>query len=132
MIKMVLFDLGGVIVSIANDKYYSYLSKISGLSKKEVELRIKEDTIPFERGEITLREFRQIVADDLGIKRRQVLWRTYFRRISSLNRGTVDIARKLKKNYKISFLSNVDRSRYESGVKSVLKEIIPMFAYTLV
>lgn len=129
MIKLILFDLGGVVVDLPNHKYYEYLSKVSGISASEVKIRIKVDSLPLERGEISLKSFIDDVAKDLGIKKRQVLWLQNFKERGFLNKDVTAIARKLKKNYKIAFISNIDRERYMYGVKHQMKSILPLFDY---
>lgn len=130
MIKMILFDLGGVVIDIPNEKYYSYLSKVGAIPVKEAELRLEPSVVAFERGDMDINKFNHIVADDMGIKRNQVLWLSHFKQIAKLNRETAQIIHRLKKNYKISFLSNVDKYRYEYGIQSILKGLMPFFSYT--
>lgn len=129
MIKLILFDLGGVIVDLPNKKYYEYLSKVSGISPTEIKIRIKEDSIPIERGEISLKRFIDDVAKDLGIKKNQVMWLENFKERGVLNKDVAAIVRRLKKNYNIAFISNIDRERYRYGTEHQFKSLLPLFDY---
>ncbi|MDE1834710.1 MAG: HAD family phosphatase [Candidatus Micrarchaeota archaeon] len=129
MIKLVLFDLGGVVIDISNHEHYKYLAKTSGIPSREIALRMRMENVAHERGDISYRKFMHDVADDLGIAPEQVLWMHYFKKFAKLNRRVVDIAKKLKKNYKLGFLSNVDSERYNYAIRRILKPILPVFDY---
>ncbi len=130
MIKLVLFDLGGVVVDMPNQRYYKYLAKISRIAASEVSMRIREDTTPLERGQITMDQFTRDVADDLGIKESKIRWVYYFTTLSHLNKEVAAIVKKLKKNYIIAFLSNIDKERYLYAKSHTLKSLMPIFDYT--
>ncbi len=129
MIKLILFDLGVVVVKIQNAPYYAYLSEVSGIPQKEVQFIVRSDTMQFERGSISFKQFINYVANDLGINKRNVSWMDYYKLMARLDNNTVEIISKLKWNYKVAFLSNVDAHRYHYSMKHFMKKIVPLFDY---
>ena len=114
MIKAIIFDIGGVIVDFSNDEdYYPYLSKVSGASVKRIK-KIVEGRLwwKLDKDEICQKEFDRIVARKLGIEEKQVHWYEGYRKTGRLDKKVIRDVRKLSKNYKVAYLSNVDLSRY--------------------
>lgn len=128
-LKLVMFDIGGVVVDVANTVYFNYLSEVSGVPPAEVERRLIIDAAPFEKGYISPKRFTEEFAEDLGISEGKVLWAEYFRRIATLNSGTVSIIKRLKRNYRIAYLSNVDVVRYGYVRKHVMNGVLRLFNY---
>lgn len=114
MIRFVIFDVGGVIVKYDLMKnHYPLLAKKAHLSKEEVKKRIERRLLPmFDRGEISGKEFEKQVAKILGIREKDVCWRTNFEKFAKINPKTIATIRALaKRHYCVVFFSNVDRIR---------------------
>ena len=70
MIKVVIFDIGGVIVDFMNEYYYyPYLSKVSGVGVRRVKQIIENSPLwsSLDKDEITQREFDERIARELKI-----------------------------------------------------------------
>ncbi|MDE1854838.1 MAG: HAD family phosphatase [Candidatus Micrarchaeota archaeon] len=130
MIKCILFDLGGVIIDYTDDRYfYPYLARVSGVPVKKVWHTIQNRMeARLDTGQINLRDFNRAVANRLGIKPSQVKWYEMHRDNSRINRGTMGVVRRLHKRYSVSYLSNVDRSRYEWSTK-LLRPYLKFFEH---
>ena len=128
-IKLILFDIGGVVVDVANTVYFNYLSEISGVPPAEVERILVIDASPFERGAISPKTFTKTLAEDLGLEEKEIKWGEYFKNLVRLNEGTVSIIRRLRKHYSIAYLSNVDVVRYNYVRNHVMKGVIHLFSY---
>ncbi len=124
-----MFDIGGVVIDVANTVYFNYLSEVSGVPPAEVERRLIMDAAPFEKGYISPKRFTKEFAQDLGISEGKIQWADYFKRIATLNSGTVSIIRRLRKNYRIAYLSNVDIVRYNYVRKHVMNDVMDLFDY---
>jgi len=119
MIKTVIFDIGGVIVDFSNDDdYYPYLSKVSGASVRRIK-KVIEGRLwwKIDKDEICQKEFDRIVSRKLGIEEKQVLWYESYRRAGKVDGKVIRVVRRLSKNYKMAYLSNVDLSRYSYTLK---------------
>lgn len=131
MIKCILFDIGGVIIDFYNnDDYYPYLSRISGVPLEKV-TRIVDTNIRvgLDKGEMSQKDFDRKVAEQLGIKEKDVGWYPIYVRKARLDKGTIGIAKRLHKNYSLAYLSNTDRSRYLFTVKKLLKKYLYLFNF---
>ncbi len=132
MIKLVLFDLGGVIIKVPDDENYKRLGKISGTSPAYAERVVKEEAEPFESGKITLKEFEKRVAGILGIKPSEVRWLQFFKKTAKPDNAMVELVTELKRNYTVAYLSNADRWRYEHVRNHVIRGFADLFDYKFV
>lgn len=68
MINTIFFDIGGVLLNIHPDRTIKYLSNITNLSEKEIEVAFPEEAHhKYERGEISGLEFYEAVKNELPI-----------------------------------------------------------------
>ncbi len=120
MIKAVIFDLGGVVINFNNSPYYKYLSKESGLSLEIVRHTIDDITLPdFEKGRLTLKQFKKNTAKKLGIKQDKIKWLEFYKETVKFNYDVLELLKELHKEYITGYLSNVDISRYLYTVKII-------------
>lgn len=131
MIKLVLFDLGGVIIDFTNDEhYYPYLAKASKAGVKRVRRLLKATTLweKLDKDEITQQEFDRKISKELRIREKDVKWYEMYKKEARVDKRVLAIAKKLSKNYKVGYLSNVDQSRY-TWTRGLLKSYSDIFAY---
>ena len=131
MIKLILFDLGGVVIDFTDgEHYYPYLSKVSGSSIKKVRGLIEAATVwaQLDKDEITLQEFNRKISKELKIPANEVKWYELYEKTARIDGKVMTIAKKLSKNYKVGYLSNVDKSRY-TWTRKLLKPYADVFAY---
>lgn len=129
MIKCIIFDLGGVVIDYTNDDdYYPYLSKTSGASirsiKKVIEGKLWAD---LDKDYITQKDFERVLAKKFKIEIKDVKWYFMYEKRARLYMGTINIVKRLQKNYTVAFLSNIDRSRYTYTEEKLLKPYIGLF-----
>ncbi|MHB1829777.1 MAG: HAD family hydrolase [Candidatus Micrarchaeaceae archaeon] len=132
MIKLILFDLGGVIIKIPDNENYDRLGKISGTSSANAECIVKEKAESFESGKITLSEFEKRIAKDLSIKPREVRWLQFFKEMAKPDNDMVKLVIELKRNYMVAYLSNADRWRYGHVKNHVISKFAGLFDYKFV
>ena len=111
MVRLIIFDIGGVIVDFWEDLYYSYLSGKTGIGKRRVKEVMEPLIIRSESGELKQSDLERMAARRLGIPRSHLEWNMAYRRLSKTNLEVVTIIKRLKKNYKVVMLSNIGRSR---------------------
>lgn len=125
MIKTILFDLGRVIVNIDKTGMLKELSKNSGKPVKFIEEYLA-DFSPivkeFGKGKITPKQFYEKTSKELNLNMGLNKFRDLWCDIFTLNEGVAGIIKKLKKNYRLVLLSNVDEWHW-AYVKSKFKVI---------
>lgn len=129
MIKCVLFDLGGVVVDFSDEDYYRYLAKQGKLTPEQVYKKLDPLYRRIFMGLIRIDFFEREVARILKIERSKVRWIEFYESHVKLNEKMMQLVRKLRKTYKVAFLSNVDYSRYDIAMSMLnLKEFDYHFA----
>jgi len=129
LIKLIIFDLGGVVLDVPSDIYVRYLSKASGLSESSIRQIVTEYSLVLESGNWGLKQFEQNVGKALGIGPAKVMWLTFFQKHAKLNEDVVKIAIDLSKIYKIAFLSNNESARFNYAEKRIMDKIMHVFSY---
>lgn len=126
-IKVVLFDLGNVLVDFDFNIAAKRISYFCGKSPKEiVELLVGSNiTGLFEENKISPADFFGHLKTMLGLKisytRFVPIWNEIFF-LSAKNRSVYSIANNLRNNYRIAILSNINALHYD-----YIKEHYPIF-----
>ncbi len=128
MVRVIIFDIDGVVNTYTPAGYRQYLADKSGLSfditKKLVQPYIDKLVL----NELTLDEFEYRVANELKIDKKDVRWIEYYKTFT-LNPDVEKIIEQLiKKGYKIAFFTNTDRSRYYLTIAHLSKFSDMIFA----
>ncbi len=110
--KVILFDLGGVVVDVNNDHYIDYISRVSGRSWHKAKETVYRYTRLMEKDGIGMRDFNRGVAMSLGMNRKDVKWLEFYKKHVGIIDNTVALIRKLKGKYRIACLSNIDHVKY--------------------
>lgn len=123
MIKLIIFDIGGVIDTFYESDYIAYITKKLDLNP----VRFSDTLIPLlgkmEVGKMTAKDAERILSNRFKISTRQLEWNETFKRLNHLNDDVVSLANALSKNYKIALLTNVSRSRQTIKMQSLLKKV---------
>jgi glucose-1-phosphatase len=110
MIKAIIFDFGNVICHFTNDILRQKIAKLSGKTVDEIKRLIYQDSDVlkrYESGEITSQDFYEELCQICGINipyqdLKTIYSKDKYTRVS----GTKELIEKLRKNYKVSLLSN--------------------------
>ncbi|NIA29193.1 MAG: HAD-IA family hydrolase [Actinobacteria bacterium] len=112
---MIFFDLGGVLVKVDVKKFYRNVALYTGQSVEHVVQTAKDffpDAEKFERGLITSNEFYDLVFREHYFKINYDQFRRAYVDIFNLKKDVFEIAQTLKRNYRISIISNTDVLHY--------------------
>ncbi|NOY58158.1 MAG: HAD family phosphatase [Calditrichaeota bacterium] len=112
---MIFFDLGGVLVNVHVKKFYRNVALYTGQSIEHV-VQTATDFFPdaekFERGLIASNEFYDLVFREHHFKINYDQFRQAYVNIFNLKKDVFEIAQALKRNYRISIISNTDVLHY--------------------
>ncbi len=115
MLKLAMFDIGGVLIAYKGSWYREYLSSISGMEEEEFHADVDAGITGMELGSLNLELFERKIADRLGIAAKEVDYVGFFEKNSSLNYELLDFIRGLHSRVKTAWLSNIDPYRYASA-----------------
>ena len=117
MIKLIIFDIGGVIEDFAEEDYISYICTKLGLDKKEFGDELLRMLPSAEEGRISTREMLQRVALIFGINIRKLEWAGSMGRLARINERVAALVNRLDARYRLILLTNVSKSRYMENVR---------------
>lgn len=114
MIKLIIFDLGGVITSSKIEKLDSYIASFLKISTPELKKIIKKYKDELSRGEINLLYVYSKVLEKLNRKdltAAEILkehFRIYRKILGKLNKPVLHLINKLKEKYQVVCLTNAE------------------------
>ncbi|MEM0154632.1 MAG: HAD family phosphatase [Methanothrix sp.] len=117
MIKLIIFDLGNVLLKYDDSQYYEYLSKKYGFQYEKVASIMERYNTKLYTGRMKNFEFLYSVSKSLHIPKDELEPEKYFIKKATVNRELVDFALNLKRKYMVVILTNVCISRYRSTKK---------------
>ena len=125
-IKVVFFDIGGVLLHIHPDKMISHISDITGLSYEKVRLSFPEKGHDiYEKGQMTNQEwfhtFKSALPGNADLKENE-FWEAWAMILGKESK-VIDILLELKKYYKVWLLSNTNPKHIQDELEN--KYIFP-------
>jgi len=126
-IKVILLDLGNVLVDFDYNLSAQRIARFCTRSPREITdfFLGSEVTVLFEEGKVSPEEFFAKVKEALDLKLSYAafvpIWDEIFF-LSAKNRGVYSLANRLKLNYRVALVSNIDILHYE-----YLKQRFPVF-----
>jgi HAD superfamily hydrolase (TIGR01509 family) len=115
MLKLAMFDIGGVLIAYKGSWYREYLSSVSGMGENEFHADIDAGITGMELGSMSLELFEKKIAERLGIATKEVDYVGFFEKNASLNYELLDFVRELHTRVKTAWLSNIDPYRYAAA-----------------
>jgi epoxide hydrolase-like predicted phosphatase len=117
MIKLLIFDLGNVLLRYDDSQYYEYVSKKYGFKYEKVASIMERYNTKLYTGRMKNSEFLRSVSKSLHIPIEKLEFEKYFIKKAKVNKKLTDSALSLKRKYKIVILTNIYMSRYRSTQK---------------
>ena len=115
--KLIIFDLGGVLINYNEYEYYAYLSSKTNIAPEKISHAFKSLLPRLESGKITMRSFEAMAAKAVGLPKTKLEWSYAFKRLASKNVKVEQLIKRLRKMYKVVLLTNNNRSRYEIAAR---------------
>lgn len=131
MIKVIIFDWGGVVSEEARfDKFYKRFGPEWNLDPEKMRKISRRQWLLARVNKIPSNEYWKGCAKDFGVKKD--IFRKEFLDYMGFNPATLELAKKLKKNYKLGLLSNqiedwLEEKIKEQGLNEVFDIIITSY-----
>ena len=117
MIKLIIFDIGDVIINFNDDEYISYITKKLHINAKDFTKCLGPLVVKMEYGAMRLKETEDTLAKRFNTSDSGLEWVKSYKKMAKLNRPVLELVNHLSKRYKIALLSNVGRARYIEGLQ---------------
>jgi len=113
-IKVVIFDLGGVVVKWSDDIAFRKAAKIAGVPFKKLKKAANNEITHIHKGMITETEFWRRVLRNSGAKKNLLkkvdkTWHKEYIKKSRLNSDVIKIAKRLHRKYRLGVISNLSK-----------------------
>jgi epoxide hydrolase-like predicted phosphatase len=111
MIKTIIFDIGGVIVTSYTNELLTYVSEKTGLEKEDILRLIEENESDLESGKINHVDFWKLIFKDKNLNLSdeilaKLFTEPYERTVKKGYPEMIELVKKLKKNYIVGCVSN--------------------------
>ncbi len=133
--SVIIFDLGNTLIKFDHGISAKRMANLFHLDSEEIRRLFFDSklTQAFERGQISPKDFHAGITERLGVKIPFRDFVSIWNDIFWIDEGSCAIARRLKKDYKLFLLSNINRLHYEYiaekfDILKIFDEIILSFA----
>lgn len=120
MIKAVIFDIGGVIVDFDKSLFLNKLAEHSPYSSKKLKKMIYDDSdidITYQKGFISSARYYYKLKDLCKLSMSMDEFAEAYGKIHKLRECTIELIKKLRKNYRLHLLSNTGEWNYTHDMK---------------
>jgi epoxide hydrolase-like predicted phosphatase len=111
-IKVILFDVGGVVIDFDDSIYISLLNRNLHISKEKIRKALLPLLRRGERGSLKSKDMLRILSKRLGVSIASLQWNETVKKYAHANKQVLSLMRSLKKHYRIALLSNITFSRF--------------------
>jgi epoxide hydrolase-like predicted phosphatase len=112
MIKLMIFDVGGVIDRFDESMYIGYISKKLHINPIEFKNALIPTLDRMEVGTGTLAEMEEKLSKRFKVSKARLEWGPAFEKLNGVNWDVVNLINRLSKYYRIVILTNISRSRH--------------------
>ncbi|MGI0100724.1 MAG: HAD family hydrolase [Candidatus Micrarchaeaceae archaeon] len=123
MIKLIIFDVGGVIDTFDEKYYVRYLSQKFGIDGKRFESALIPLLDKMEIGQLSLKEMKARLSKMFGMSISELEWESAFTKLNRVNKDVVKLMGRLFGKYTIAILTNVSRSRHLMKMEQYLGSV---------
>ncbi|MGD0728582.1 MAG: HAD family phosphatase [Candidatus Micrarchaeaceae archaeon] len=123
MIKLIIFDVGGVIDTFDEKYYIDYISKKVSVNPKEFRKVLIPLLDKMEIGKLELVDMERILSKKFNVSKEKLEWEKAFVKLNTINENIIKLIARLSKKYKIAILTNVSRSRHIMKMEGYLERV---------
>ena len=112
-IKLVMFDIGGVLIDFMESQYIDYLHRnfMPDVPTVELERFIMPLIVLMEYGTMDVPKLEQMVGKHFGVKKLDLHWVKAWKKLAKPKRDVIELANAVSESYRTVLLSNISRSR---------------------
>ena len=107
MIKAIIFDFGGVVLRVKDEDVRKRLCELLGIDEREFKELIEKRLAKLQTGKMSVHEFSAMVEGRCKVGKVEATWEQAYRETAVLNQKVWELAKKLKKKYRVGLISNV-------------------------
>ncbi|MDE1833227.1 MAG: HAD family phosphatase [Candidatus Micrarchaeota archaeon] len=119
MIKLLIFDIGGVLIKFKEIDYVRYIAKKHHLRVYEFARTLFPMIDKMELGELKLRQVEDRMSSMFDINNSGLEWDSAYEKLAKVDKRSIELVKRLSKRYKVVLLSNVSATRYD-----VMREVL--------
>ncbi len=123
MTKLLIFDVGGVIIDFGEDEYIRYISKKFGLDVRTFAKAFDPLIEGMEYGKVKTAYAESKLSKQFHIPALDLEWISAYKKLAKLDMKVTKLLARLSKRYRIVLLSNISASRYLESKKLFLDRV---------
>jgi putative hydrolase of the HAD superfamily len=123
MIKLLIFDVGGVIVDYKEEDYMGYISKKLGLDVRKFAKAMNPLIVKLEYGDIKTGDVESALSRQFNTPERDLELVGAFKKLAKLDTKVARLMARLSKRYRIVLLSNISAIRYLEAKRLFLDKV---------
>ncbi|MGI0134929.1 MAG: hypothetical protein ACREBW_08245, partial [Candidatus Micrarchaeaceae archaeon] len=112
MIKLLIFDIGGVLIKFGEEDYVRYIARKHGLSYRKLAKVLFPLIAKMELGRLTVKRMESIMNRKFRLNDPTMEWDSAFKRLARPYPEMKQLVSRLEKRYTLALLTNVSESRY--------------------
>ena len=119
MIKLIIFDIGDVLIYFNDEQYICYITGKLHINEEQFKKDLQPLIKKMEYGAIGLQDTENALSRRFKVSKRGLEWVESYRKMARMNRPVFNLIKRLHKKYRIALLSNVGRARYIEGLRLI-------------
>jgi putative hydrolase of the HAD superfamily len=112
MIKLLIFDVGGVIIDYSEDDYIRYISDKFGLDFKKLAMALNPLVKEMDYGWTKVSYVESKLSRMFNIPKLDLEWISAYKKLSKLDTKVANFVLKLSRRYRTVMMSNISITRY--------------------
>lgn len=112
MIKLIIFDVGGVILHFNDRIYKNIISKKFKINYRALSNVIDPILFDMDVGKASMTYLEKTMKTKFHLSKNDLAWNSTYQRIAKVDPKMIALIRRLSKKYEIAMLTNTCRSRY--------------------
>jgi putative hydrolase of the HAD superfamily len=123
MIRLLIFDVGGVIIDYSEDDYMRYISKKLGLDMLKFARAMNPLIVKMEYGRLEAEDAESELSKRFHVPELDLEWVIGYKKLARLNKQVASLMARLGKHYRVVLLSNISASRYIESKRLFLNNV---------